>query len=90
MAQATANLTCQPPQVRHLQRLRRAPEFYQENRNLLGSRDAFRKRLERRDLNGLAASGAVLETALGLMIDPTRFRQWLFTPNGVSDDEAAA
>jgi hypothetical protein len=69
---ATENL------ARNLKRLRRAfPDFYQENRNLLGSRDAFRKRLYRRHLNGLEASGAVVPTALGLMIDPPRFREWL-------------
>jgi hypothetical protein len=63
-----------------LQRLRRASDFYDENRGLFSSRDAFRKRLERRELNGLAASGAVLETNLGLMIDPPRFRTWLLSP----------
>jgi len=75
------------PKTLHLKRLRRAiPDFYAENRNLLGSKDAFRKRLERRQANGLAASGAVVETALGLMIDPPKFRAWLLQPR---DAEAA-
>jgi hypothetical protein len=69
--------------ARNLKRLRRAfPDFYQENRNLLGSRDAFRKRLARRHINGMAAAGAVVETALGLMIDPPQFRSWLLRPRG--------
>ncbi len=63
-----------------LRRLRKARAYYQEHRHLLGSPDAWRKRLERRHTNGLLTSGAVVETSLGLMIDPPRFRMWLLTP----------
>jgi len=78
-----------------LSRLRKAfPDFYQEHRNLLGTRDAFRKRLERRYKNGLVASGAVVETSLGVMVDPPRFWDWLLNPDedwtSKSGSEAAA
>ncbi len=63
-----------------LRRLRKARIYYEEHRHLLGSPDAWRKRLERRQANGLLAAGAVVETSLGLMIDPLRFRIWLLTP----------
>jgi hypothetical protein len=77
---ADAAITHTDPKHLRLQRLRRASDFFEENRALFGSRDAFRKRLERRELNGLTASGAVLETSLGLMIDSARFRAWLLAP----------
>ena len=64
-----------------LKRLAKAPAFFRRNRNLFKTYEAFRKQLERRRSNGLAASGAVVDTALGLMVDPTRFRDWLLTPN---------
>lgn len=63
-----------------LRRLRRARDFYNDNRNLLGTHDAFRKRLERRETNGLSAAGAVIESQLGLLVDPVKFREWLLRP----------
>lgn len=73
---------CNAEDAGSVRRLRRAfPNFYETHRNILGSKDAFRKRLERRHLNGLAECGAVVETAIGLMIDPPRFRAWLLEPS---------
>jgi hypothetical protein len=60
--------------------LRKPRRFFDQNQNLFASRDAFRKQLERRHFNGLTTSGAVVETAMGLMIDPSRFISWLLRP----------
>jgi hypothetical protein len=46
----------------------------------LGSFDALRKRIERRELNGLAASGAIVESRFGFLIDRDKYQRWLLTP----------
>ena len=63
-----------------IKRFRKPGTFYERNRNLFTSHEAYRKQLERRQSNGLAAAGAVIETSLGLMIDPEKFRIWLLRP----------
>jgi len=63
-----------------VKRFRKPSAFYKRNRNLFSSHQAFRKQLERRQANGLAAAGAVVETSLGLMIDPEKFHVWLLRP----------
>ncbi|HWG75370.1 MAG TPA: hypothetical protein VN660_01080 [Steroidobacteraceae bacterium] len=60
--------------------LQKPQRFFTQNQNLFASREAFRKQLERRYSNGLAADGAVVETAVGLLIDPPRFTCWLLQP----------
>jgi hypothetical protein len=45
-----------------------------------GTYDALRKRIERRDVNGLEVSGALVETRLGFLIDRDRYIEWLLTP----------
>jgi hypothetical protein len=88
----TAHANSRPPFVPRL--VKAFPDFFEDNRNVLGTRDAFRKRLERRHENGLVASGAVVETSLGVMVDPPRFWDWLLNPGedwtSKSDSEAAA
>lgn len=88
----TAHADSRPPLITRL--VKAFPGFYQDNRNVLGSRDAFRKRLERRYQNGLIASGAVVETSLGVMVDPPRFWDWFLNPDADwtprSDRDAAA
>ena len=58
----------------------RPASFFAANRNLFASYEAFRKQLERRRLNGLAASGAVVDTRLGLMLHSERYQAWLMQP----------
>jgi hypothetical protein len=79
-----ADTTNQP----NLKQLCKAPTFYRRNKNLFSSYEAFRKQLTRRQVNGLADSGAVVATSLGLMVDPPRFQTWLLAPN--SQNQAAA
>ncbi len=67
-------------QAPDLSQLRKAYCFYEQNPNLFTSRESFRKKLERRHSNGLIASGAVIESALGLLVDPLRFSSWLLHP----------
>jgi hypothetical protein len=63
-----------------IRQLVRPAIFFAANRNLFASYDAFRKQLERRRWNGLAASGAVVDTRLGLMLQPHRYSLWLMQP----------
>ncbi len=39
--------------------------------------ESLRYHLTRRRVNGLVEAGAVVETPLGLRIDPERFQQWM-------------
>lgn len=50
---------------------------------------ALRYHLTRRHANGLIAAGAVVETPIGLRIDPERFRVWMFGKSSPSPDLAA-
>jgi len=88
----TAYADSRPPFIPRL--VKAFPDFYRANQNVLGSRDAFRKRLERRYRNGLIASGAVIDTTLGVMVDPPSFWNWFLSPDADwsprSDSEVAA
>jgi hypothetical protein len=63
-----------------IKQLVRPASFFVSNRNLFASYEAFRKQLERRQSNGLASSGAVVDTRLGLMLQPRQYCLWLFQP----------
>ena len=67
----------------NVKRLCKAPSFYRRHENLFASYAAYRKYLDRRHRNGLITSGAVVETPLGLMVDPLSFRAWLLDPTGM-------
>lgn len=71
-------------------RLQRPTPFFEGNRNLFTSWEAFRKQIERRRTNGMAPAGAVIETSLGLMIDPERFHVWLLKPTAYRQRRAEA
>jgi predicted alpha/beta hydrolase len=71
-----ANLASITPRA-NVKRLCKAPSFYRRHENLFASYAAYRKYLERRHRNGLLTSGAVVETPLGLMVDPSNFQAWL-------------
>ena len=74
------------PETQQLRRLRRARTFYEQHAHLFPSYGAFRKQLARRRSNGLLASGVVVESELGLLIDARQFESWLLRH---SKDEAA-
>jgi len=59
-----------------LSRLRKPSDFQREHTDVFRTYAALRYHLDRRDCNGLLASGAVVETALGLRIDEERFPVW--------------
>jgi hypothetical protein len=78
-----------------LETLMRPSDFRRAHRSLFNTDSALWKHLGRRRENGLLESGAVVETALGLRIDPERFRTWfLNTPRrglrSTSNADAAA
>jgi hypothetical protein len=58
-------------------RLRKPSEFQREHTDLFRTYSALRYYLDRRHENGLLATGAVVETALGLRVDEQRFPVWL-------------
>jgi hypothetical protein len=60
--------------------LQRPQIFFDRNRNLFRSYEAFRKQLQRRQSNGLAAAGAVFDTRLGVMLHSGNYRDWLMRP----------
>ena len=72
-----ANIQANVTASANVKRLCKAPSFYRRHENLFASYAAYRKYLERRHRNGLVAAGAVVETPLGLMIDPPNFCAWL-------------
>lgn len=45
-----------------------------------GTYEAIRKRIARRRDNGLLASGAVVETNLGNLVDANKFADWALQP----------
>jgi hypothetical protein len=71
-----------------LSSLRRPGKFWETHGGELpiASYGAFRHYLWRRHANGLVASGAVVETRVGLLIHPKRFQSWVLTPRSGSAD----
>lgn len=61
-------------------------EFQRRNCDWFRTYGALRYHLDRRHENGLVECGAVVETSLGLRIDPERFPAWLLSPK---QDQAA-
>lgn len=73
--------------------LMRVEEFRQEYPTLFRTDASIRWHIHRRNQNGLVASGAVVETALGIRIDAERFLDWLLNsrrPTRQPDSNAAA
>ena len=59
-----------------LHNLMRPREFQRRNPDVFNTYSALRYHLDRRYSNGLIDSGAVIETKLGMRIDPQRFESW--------------
>jgi hypothetical protein len=62
-------------------------DFQRRNRDIFRTYSAFRYYLDHRHENGLVASGAIIETAVGLRVVPEKFPGWLLKqpqpqPNG--------
>jgi hypothetical protein len=70
--------------------LRKPSDFWQTHGRELPIRSyvAFRRHLDRRRENGLVQSGAVVESPIGLLIQPAQFERWLLTPRPRSSDAA--
>lgn len=52
-------------------------EFQRRHRDWFRTESALLYHLRKRDENGMVASGLVLETPIGLRIDPEKFPDWL-------------
>jgi hypothetical protein len=61
-----------------LARLKRPADFQRTYPNIFRTDSALRYHLSRRHTNGLLAAGAVVETRLGLRIDPPALIDWVF------------
>lgn len=59
-------------------RLVRVVEFQRMNQRLFPTEVSLRHYVKQRRTNGLLKSGAVLETRIGIFIDPIAFLDWLF------------
>jgi hypothetical protein len=70
--------------------LRKPSEFLRTHRRELPLKTyaALRYHLDRRHENGLVASGAVIESRVGLLIAPAQFERWLLSPRPRSSDAA--
>lgn len=64
-------------------------DFQRRNRDWFRTYANLRYHLDRRQTNGLLSSGAVVETRLGLRIDPEKFPAWLLGRNVPNTAEAA-
>jgi hypothetical protein len=62
--------------VRRLLRIRVFAETYPN----YGTYEAIRKRIQKRYSNGLVAAGAVVETAYGKFVDPSKYAAWVMRP----------
>ena len=60
-----------------LSELTKPGEFQRHNRQLFRTYSALRYHLDRRHTNGLIEAEAVIESPLGLLINPTKFHGWL-------------
>ena len=60
-------------------------EFQRANNRLFRTYSALRYHLDRRGDNGLLDCGAVVESPLGLLIDPAKFECWLLRRASTKD-----
>src|SRR5262245_6931168 len=61
-----------------LKRLMKPSQFRREYPMLFPTDGALWHHLHRRDHNGLIRAGAVVETSLGIRVDPENFLAWVF------------
>lgn len=73
----------------HIPKLERPREFQRRHADLFPSISSLRYHLDKRHENGMLEAGVVLETALGLRIDPERFPAWLLGKTTFPERSAA-
>lgn len=63
-----------------IDRLVKPSKFRREYPRLFPTDGALWHHLHRRNLNGLTEAGAVVETSLGIRVDPENFLTWVMNP----------
>lgn len=71
----------------NLDHLTKPADFQKRNTKIFRTLTALRRYLDRRAVNGLIETGAVVESPLGLLIDEAKFAEWLHS--GTPRDRAA-